>query len=475
MEVNEEKKVNAAESQESPITAGNTESKTTENSSKPESTTSKKSETAEGTKSEKSENAKAEKSAKPESTTAANTEDAGKAKSVEGSAVGSAAAGTKSTESKESTKSKDATGAAKGTEHADGESVSADGEVKDVEAAGGEAKPKKRWWSIICKILFYVLVGVATWGICKHCTGSKTDLKGKLVGESIGNADLRYRYGRYIYSPKTGKILVDSIQWLYCSYRDTIGILAKNDHRAYINLNTGKLITSLDYDMAWAIRSDRGVMVKDDSIYIFRRDGSRVNADPLPYCGDYELCYVHGKLIVNSDNGCKGILDTAANWAVRPLYDRIEWNYDHELYNLHREEQCIVLTEELDTVLIGKYKMVDIDWSEGIIVSEYNGMEHLYDYEGKMICEVIYRNIRELTYTSLEKDAHGHFIEEPTECFVYTSYNGKEGLMDKNYHPLTPPLFYSIKAQTKHAFFAAFGKYDESFGTLIDDKGRPLR
>ncbi len=454
MEVNEEKKVNAADSQENPVTAeskecsGNATVEKSETAENAESTTVENSErtTAEGAKAEN-----AEQSAKSESTTAANTENAGKVESVEGTAADGA-------ECKDS----------EGTGSAGGESK--DGEVKD-----GEAKPKKRWWVVICKILFYVLVGVATWGICKHCTGSKTDLKGKLVGESIGNADLRYRYGRYIYSPKTGKILVDSIQWLYCSYRDTIGILAKNDHRAYINLNTGKLITSLDYDMAWAIRSDRGVMVKDDSIYIFRRDGSRVNAEPLPYCGDYELCYVHGKLIVNSDNGCKGILDTAANWAVRPLYDRIEWNYDHELYNLHREEQCIVLTEELDTVLIGKYKAVDIDWSEGIIVSEYNGMEHLYDYEGKMICEVIYRNIRELTYTSLEKDAHGHFIEEPTECFVYTSYNGKEGLMDKNYHPLTPPLFYNIKAQTKHAFFAAFGKYDESFGTLIDDKGRPLR
>ena len=449
MDVNEEKKVNAAESQENPVTAERKECS--------ESTKAETAESAMAAKSETAENA--EQSATPESTTAANTEDAGKAESVEGSTAGSAAEG-----AAESTEGKDENKAAAGSA-ADGEGVSAE----------GAAKPKKRWWVVVCKILFYVLVGVATWGICKHCTGSKTDLKGKLVGESIGNAELRYRYGRYIYSPKTGKILVDSIQWLYCSYRDTIGILAKNDHRAYINLNTGKLITSLDYDMAWAIRSDRGVMVKDDSIYIFRRDGSRVNADPLPYCGDYELCYVHGKLIVNSDNGCKGILDTAANWAVRPLYDRIEWNYDHELYNLHREEQCIVLTEDLDTVLIGKYKAVDIDWSEGIIVSEYNGMEHLYDYEGKMICEVIYRNIRELTYTSLEKDAHGHFIEEPTECFVYTSYNGKEGLMDKNYHPLTPPLFHSIKAQTKHAFFAAFGKYDESFGTLIDDKGRPLR
>lgn len=47
--------------------------------------------------------------------------------------------------------------------------------------------------------------------------------------------------------------------------------------------------------------------------------------------------------------------------------------------------------------------------------------------------------------------------------------------MDKHYHVLTPQLFHSIEAQTKHVFFASFGEYSDRFGTLIDDHGKALR
>ena len=83
----------------------------------------------------------------------------------------------------------------------------------------------------------------------------------KLYGEEIGNNHLRYKYGCHIYNPETGKILVDSIDWLHVSYSDTIAIIAKNNRRAYINLNTAELLTPLIYEKAWEFSCDRGVMV----------------------------------------------------------------------------------------------------------------------------------------------------------------------------------------------------------------------
>ena len=95
----------------------------------------------------------------------------------------------------------------------------------------------------------------------------------KLYGEEIGDNRLRYKHGCHIYNPETGKILVDSIDWLHINYSDTIAILAKNNRRAYINLNTAVLLTPLIYEKAWEFSCDRGVMVKNDTVYIFRRDG----------------------------------------------------------------------------------------------------------------------------------------------------------------------------------------------------------
>jgi hypothetical protein len=116
-----------------------------------------------------------------------------------------------------------------------------------------------------------------------------------------------------------------------------------------------------------------------------------------------------------------------------------------------------------------------VDWSEGLIVTEHNGIQRLFDYEGKLVYKVIYKGIEELVYNTHRQDSEGKDIYEETDCYVYVDYNNKRGLMDKHYRVLTPPLFCSIEAQTKHVFFASFGEYSDRFGTLIDDHGKALR
>ena len=297
----------------------------------------------------------------------------------------------------------------------------------------------------------------------------------KLYGEEIGDNHLRYKHGDHIYNPETGQILVDSIEWLHVKYGDTIAILAKNNRRAYINLNTAELITPLIYDKAWTFSCHRGVMVKSDTIFIFRRDGSIVNPDGFKYKNQYELLYHADKLVVNVDHDKVGLIDTAAQWVLPPVYSLIENEYQHRLYNTRLDDQCIVYSYDLDTVLLGHYKTIDVDWSEGLIATEHNGIQHLFSYDGKLIYEVIYKAIEPLNYNTQRKDAHGNEIWEETNCYVYVDYNNKKGLMDKRYRVLTPPLFHDIKAQTKHTFFASFGEWSNRFGTLIDEHGKPIR
>ena len=330
----------------------------------------------------------------------------------------------------------------------------------------------KQWIFIIFGAIIVVAVILALCG-----TFSKTahKLSQEFYGEEIGYNGLRYKYGEHIYDPETNDVLVDSIQWLFVAEGDSIGILAKNNHRAYINLNTAQLITPLAYDKAWIFSCDRGVMVRQDTVFIFRRDGSIVNQEGFKYARQYEMVFYHNKLIINNDNDLKGMIDTAANWVLPPVYSKIEVEYQHKLYNTKVDEQCVVYDYDLDTILMGNWKRVDVDWSEGIIVTENNGIQHLFDYKGKLIYEVVFKEIEELSYKTTRKDANDNDIYEETECLVYVDYNNKKGLMDKHFHVLTPPLFSSIEAQTKHVFFAQFGDYYDKFGTLIDDHGKPIR
>ena len=311
------------------------------------------------------------------------------------------------------------------------------------------------------------------YSICGSFSSISKKVSHSIYGEAIGTGKLYYKHQEHIYNPETGKILVDSIQWLHISYGDSIGILAKNNRRAYINLNTAELLTPLTYEKAWVFSCNRGVMMKNDSIYIFRRDGSLVNPRGFKYTQQYELLFAGNKLVV-TQNDLQGLIDTAGHWVLEPKYTMISNEHNNRLYNTRIDEQCIVYNYELDTILIGNYKQVDIDWSEGIIATEHNGIQHLFSYKGEMIYKVIYKSIQELHYKTGHKDAQGNDIWEATNCYVYTDYNNKVGLMDKRYQILTPPLFHDITAQTKHTFFASFGNWSNRFGTLIDDHGKPI-
>ena len=320
---------------------------------------------------------------------------------------------------------------------------------------------------VVAIALFYSLNGTFT--------SKKKKLKNALYGEEIGNNGLRYKHGEHIYNPKTGDILLDSITWLHVPYGDSIGIVAKNKKRAYINLNTGALITPLNYTKAWEFASDRGIMIKNDSIYIFRRDGSQVNPMGFKYYDQYELSYHKDKLVLECEYDQYGLLDTAAQWILPPEYKKIVNDHRNHLYNTQNTTECIVYNYDLEVVLQGEYKNVEVDWSQGIIATEHNGIQHLFDYKGKLVYEVIFKDIRELTYKTERLDQNGNAIWESTGCYAYTNYNNKEGLMDKHYKVLTAPLFNSITAKSKGVFFAAFGDYYDEFGTLIDNHGQPIR
>ena len=338
----------------------------------------------------------------------------------------------------------------------------------------------QRFKSLSTKSILFIIASIVVLiatisSLCASFSSTSKHVKDKLYGEEIGNNRLRYKHGDHIYNPETGQILLDSIEWLHVKYGDTIAILAKNNRRAYINLNTAELITPLIYDKAWTFSCHRGIMVKSDTIFIFRRDGSIVNPDGFKYKNQYELLYHADKLVVNVDHDKVGLIDTAAQWVLPPVYSLIENEYQHRLYNTRLDDQCIVYSYDLDTVLLGHYKTIDVDWSEGLIATEYNGIQHLFSYDGKLIYEVIYKAIEPLNYNTQRKDAHGNDIWEETNCYVYVDYNNKKGLMDRRYRILTPPLFYDIKAQTKHTFFASFGEWSNRFGTLIDEHGKPIR
>lgn len=305
------------------------------------------------------------------------------------------------------------------------------------------------------------------------CCASKTEL-GNFDSEHIGDNGLCYKYGSCIFDPKTDKVLIDSIDWLYYDGTDSIGILAKNGHRAYINLNTAELLTSLTYDKAWAFRCDRGVMSRNDTLFIFRRDGSLVNPKGLKHIPHYyeELIFVDDKLIVETDKKRTGIIDTSANFILPPVYSEIDYDYYHRMFTAKAKEEYIIFNNDLDTVAAGDWKSIDIAWSSGIIVTEHNGIQRLLDYDGKLLYEVVYRDIEPLTYSTGAKDANFNDIQATTECFVYVDYHGRRGLMDKNHHIITPPLFSEITARSKNIFFA---KFEDGVGTLIDSHGNQLR
>lgn len=292
---------------------------------------------------------------------------------------------------------------------------------------------------------------------------------------SIGQKGLQYNeLKRRIYNPKTKTVIVDKIEWLHYHHSDTIGILAKDNKRAFINLNTGQLITPLTFDKGWQFSCKRGVLSRNDSLYIFRPDGSQVNAEGIPTIDNYEFVFHNNQLLVKQDIDQYGLLDTAAHWLLEPEYKQLDIDYHHQRIIGQIEEEWVVYDFGIQEKLRGPYKSIQSDWTEGLIVTELDGIQHLYSYDGQLLHKVIYRSIERIRYDTEKTDHNGNTIYAETDCYMYQNYDYKCGLMDKNYRPLTPAIFYDIEAQNKHLFFASFGEYHHSFGTMIDEYGHEI-
>ena len=178
-----------------------------------------------------------------------------------------------------------------------------------------------------------VILAALVYSLARSGSSAPKAIQKRLYGEEIGRNGLRYKHGAHIYNPETGEILVDSITWLHINRGDTIAILAKNHRRAYINLNTAELITPLQFDRAWEFACNRGIMSRNDSLFIFRRDGSQVNTSGLTAGNQYEYLFYENRLALNVDYDHVGLLDTAGNWVLEPIYQKIETSYGHRLYN----------------------------------------------------------------------------------------------------------------------------------------------
>ncbi len=300
-------------------------------------------------------------------------------------------------------------------------------------------------------------------GMSSCNTSTQTMLKDSI---SIGQGDLRFNYvEKYIFNSRTGNRLYKNIDWIHDS-GDSIGIVAIDNKRAYVNFNTGKTLTDFDYDKAWIFSCNHGVMVKNDSVYVFRRDGSIVNPKPLYYNNDYALVFHKNLLVICNQEGKVGVIDTTAQWIIQPEYSSISIDYNHDLLNTRKNDVRSVIDFSNNTILSGFYNDINILWEEGIIVTEYNGINRLFSYDGKLIYDVVYSQINELRY---ETDDEEYRL---SNCYIYQSYDGKYGLMNRHYKIVTPPIFYYIEAYSERLFFA---KLSYNVGTIIDDMGRTVK
>lgn len=290
---------------------------------------------------------------------------------------------------------------------------------------------------------------------------------------SIGNGGLMYEYGNRIYNPKTGKTLVKDIEWIY-ETDDSIGVIAQKGRRGFINLNTAQMIVPTEYYKGWVFASNRGCLSRNDTLFIFNRKGELQGT--FRYKNEYECLFYKDHLVVhNWDNNLVGLIDTACQWTLPAEFLEINYEYGNQgFWNTKKKDFCMLLNLDLDTIISGDYAELDVDWSEGIIATEHNGVQHLYNYRGEMLYEQIFGDIQVARYDTGKRDRDGNPVMEEMNCYIYSNYNGKKGLMNRFYHPITAPLFYDIEARGQHIFFASFGDWTQRFGTLIDDQGKTI-
>ncbi len=243
----------------------------------------------------------------------------------------------------------------------------------------------------------------------------------------------------------TGKITIKDINldWTQRSRNDSLAVFCSEKKRGYYNMYTGEIAIPAQYRRAWVFEEGLAAVQRNGNIGFINHKGETVIDFKFPYHGNplSKFVFEDGHCVVADTTGKCGVIDRTGAWLIHPEYD-----------------------------YVSAYK-------EYAIVTKA-GVTKQVSYDGKIINSFVLDNIKELTYDEKERyeNREGELeyvdITVKTGLFAYC-VGGRYGMMDKNCHRLTDPLYTSIMAISNNMFRATL--LDNYSDVILNAKGEVMK
>ena len=243
----------------------------------------------------------------------------------------------------------------------------------------------------------------------------------------------------------TGKITIKDIKldWTQRSRNDSLSVFCSDNKRGYYNMYTGEIAIPAQYLRAWVFEEGLAAVQKNGNIGFINHKGETVIDFMFPYHGNplSNFVFEDGHCVVADTTGKCGVIDKVGKWLINPEYD-----------NISAYKEYAIVTKA--------------------------GVTKQPSYDGKVLNSFVLDNIKELTYKETERyenrEGELEYVEKTvkTGLFAYC-VGGRYGMMDKNCHRLTDPLYKSISAVSDNMFRATL--LDHYSEVILNAKGEVMK
>lgn len=295
----------------------------------------------------------------------------------------------------------------------------------------------------------------------------------------------------YIYNVNTGDKLIKHVAWIAKPMgRDSLVCFCNGKKRGYFSKYTGRVIVEPKYKHAWI--SSEGLAAVEENGYIkfLNQKGQVVIDKKLVFNPDIEGYVFHDNYcVVNTDQeNSYGLMDKSGNLAIPMEYTYIRISNDYKLRALVKGEDMCVVDSNLDTILpMQECNVTFIDGAIEVIMPDHTVRK--YDAKGNLIHDFYIYSIESLEYktddlgytaTMIDSESSEPFDAEVTpyhlsataRLWAYTAGDYYEGLMTKDGHIVTMPLYQEIVAIGPDLYLCTTPNDDK---LVVNGKGEIVR
>lgn len=282
---------------------------------------------------------------------------------------------------------------------------------------------------------------------------------------------------------RTGEFTTPKLQHVFLNFEseDSLVVFRTDDKmRGYLNINTGKIIISAQYDRAWNFSEGLAAVIKDGEICFLNADGELAfpTTFPIHYDddhADYAFQFHDGLCTMISKNHKWGLINTHGEWVVEPTYTSIyapTLGYrivcDGYKYGLMGANGQIALPIEYDIIRLASQQ-------QGFMIAK-DGYAKIVDKSLQTIVPFVYDGIHVLTFIDRYRDYEdydddGHHKTEKINYWRYDVGVGS-GVIDNNGHVIIPAKYYMVYIVNDNMFDVEVTCEGEH--VLFDSKGRCL-